>query len=41
MSKLGVVPALGGLILATFCRKMLAKDRKEKISSGFRKQKTL
>lgn len=26
--------------MGTFCRKMLAKDRK-KISSGFRKQKTL
>lgn len=41
VSKLGVVPALGGLQMVTFCRKMLAQDRKEKMSSGFRKQKTL
>lgn len=41
VSKLGVVPALRGLRLVTFCRKVLAKVRKEKISSGFRKQKML
>lgn len=41
VSKTGVASAPDGLTLGTGCRKMLARDRKEKTSSGFREQKAL